>query len=450
MIERKNQYIEASYVGFSHSSWNMMQSSQEYASRGHIEISATACDPGGQNNAKRYSQSNDDSLVDHQRNLIDQRKRSRNQLVNRNEDKPISSSLLDVPDDVIRNHIVTHMSDPSDLARLRSVSKWLRELIDSTGRSIYEPTFDNAVKQLDLIGLEHLFQKNGKSFPTGLLDGRMYDEYEDNCCCPTVQATFQAKAISVMKYLKENGCTWSADQQFQVGYDTCSLATMHGHLDVLTWALENGCPWNDHWASGRAALRGRIDVLEWIYEKGYSVRKICEFAAIGNQFDTLRWAVEKGSPLDGGTFQAAIRNNNWDILEFCINEGCPLPFISIFPGSNIEILKRLYETGHVGDLWGKYTCSEAAYYGRLDILKWLRETGCTWGNEGECAYVWMERDIYEYCWENGCPWPSVKKRGRSSEKKHKLLKFLLERANFLTDEQKEAVKKSIYQITHSS
>ena len=46
------------------------------------------------------------------------------------------------------------------------------------------------------------------------------------------------------------------------------------------------------------------------------------------------------------------------------------------------------------------------------------------------------------------PGSTTNKKRFSGSKKHKLLKFPLDKANFLTDEQKEAVKKSIYQITH--
>ena len=43
--------------------------------------------------------------------------------------------------------------------------------------------------------------------------------------------------LDILKWLRENGCPWN-------GY-TCAYAAMNGHLEVLKWARENGCPWNE-------------------------------------------------------------------------------------------------------------------------------------------------------------------------------------------------------------
>ena len=34
--------------------------------------------------------------------------------------------------------------------------------------------------------------------------------------------------------------------------------------------------------------------------------------------------------------------------------------------------------------WDEYTCSNAAFNGHLDILKWARENGCPW-DENTCC-----------------------------------------------------------------
>jgi hypothetical protein len=48
---------------------------------------------------------------------------------------------------------------------------------------------------------------------------------------------------------------------------TCAYAAKGGHLDVLKWAHEQGCPWDEltcaHAADGR-----HVQVLKWIYEQG--------------------------------------------------------------------------------------------------------------------------------------------------------------------------------------
>ena len=39
---------------------------------------------------------------------------------------------------------------------------------------------------------------------------------------------------------------------------TCTFAAKCGHIEVLKWARENGCPWNEH-ARSLAALRGYVE-----------------------------------------------------------------------------------------------------------------------------------------------------------------------------------------------
>jgi hypothetical protein len=43
--------------------------------------------------------------------------------------------------------------------------------------------------------------------------------------------------LDVLKYAHENGCPWNEE--------TCSSAASNGHLDVLKYAHEHGCPWDE-------------------------------------------------------------------------------------------------------------------------------------------------------------------------------------------------------------
>ena len=62
--------------------------------------------------------------------------------------------------------------------------------------------------------------------------------------------------LEVLKWARENDCPWDEG--------TCMCAAKGGHLDVLKWARENDCPWDEHtctyaagatspWARGTAA-----------------------------------------------------------------------------------------------------------------------------------------------------------------------------------------------------
>jgi hypothetical protein len=44
--------------------------------------------------------------------------------------------------------------------------------------------------------------------------------------------------LGVLQWAHEHGCPWDES--------TCANAAEHCHLHVLKWARENGCPWNEH------------------------------------------------------------------------------------------------------------------------------------------------------------------------------------------------------------
>jgi hypothetical protein len=48
---------------------------------------------------------------------------------------------------------------------------------------------------------------------------------------------------------------------------TCSGAAEHGHLEVLKWAREHDCPW-DEGTCVAAADNGNLEVLRWAIEHG--------------------------------------------------------------------------------------------------------------------------------------------------------------------------------------
>jgi hypothetical protein len=56
--------------------------------------------------------------------------------------------------------------------------------------------------------------------------------------------------LEMLKWARENGCPW--DEQ------TCYSAASGGHIEVLRWARENGCPWTES-ARLLAASKGYVE-----------------------------------------------------------------------------------------------------------------------------------------------------------------------------------------------
>jgi hypothetical protein len=71
-------------------------------------------------------------------------------------------------------------------------------------------------------------------------------------------------------------------------------------------------------------------------------------------------------------------------------------------GGQLKSLKWLRYNGHP---WDKDTCTYAARIGDLRILKWARQNGCPW-DEVTCAYAASDGHLEVLKWlhENNCPW----------------------------------------------
>ena len=48
---------------------------------------------------------------------------------------------------------------------------------------------------------------------------------------------------------------------------TCMYAAIGGQLEMLQWARQNGCPWDEH-TCACAAKGGHLEVLQWARENG--------------------------------------------------------------------------------------------------------------------------------------------------------------------------------------
>jgi len=65
--------------------------------------------------------------------------------------------------------------------------------------------------------------------------------------------------LNVIKWARENGCPW--DDR------VCSTAALKGYLNIVIWARENGCSWNNRTCEN-AARQGHLEVLKWARENG--------------------------------------------------------------------------------------------------------------------------------------------------------------------------------------
>ena len=62
--------------------------------------------------------------------------------------------------------------------------------------------------------------------------------------------------LEVLKYLHEKGCPWNKK--------TCMYAASGGHLEVLKYAIENGCRWGAERIYNIAARNRNFEIIEYV------------------------------------------------------------------------------------------------------------------------------------------------------------------------------------------
>ena len=152
-------------------------------------------------------------------------------------------------------------ADVQDLARLRKVSRSMRDAVDATIED--QRDIPLAAKLGCLTALKNLLQRGHPH--------------------KWVVCKFAAEGghLKVLKWARENGCPWDED--------TCSNAADGCHLEVLKWARENGCPWDSRTCTNAAA---------WD-------ESTCSQAAEEGHIELLRWARMNGAPWDEDTRRIA-------------------------------------------------------------------------------------------------------------------------------------------------
>lgn len=120
------------------------------------------------------------------------------------------------------------------------------------------------------------------------------------------------------------------------------IAAANGHIKILQYLHENGCPWDEKLFEG-AILRMpikqmiRFPYFQTRYDNifkciQYAHRHGCSWdehtfivAAQSGYIDLFRYLHENGCPWDVRTTMQALRSHNYNCLVYAHDNGCPLP-----------------------------------------------------------------------------------------------------------------------------
>ena len=179
-----------------------------------------------------------------------------------------------LPVHILTTHVLSsrNLPDPSDLARLRAVSREMRDAVAATGHEVYELEAENAIHFGNLGALQPMHQR-----------GDLDDDFNSLCTWAAEEGQ-----LEILKWLRENGAPWNEY--------TCAWAAHDGDLEMLQWARANGCPLSVH-TCAYAVWGGHLEVLQWARANGcpWDYRTRANAAANGHT-ELLSWARANGAP----------------------------------------------------------------------------------------------------------------------------------------------------------
>lgn len=99
--------------------------------------------------------------------------------------------------------------------------------------------------------------------------------------------------VSILEWWKQQFFT-TTEQKYSKRYiwhlDVCGTAAYHGHKDVITWAMNNGCEFTLT-VCEKAAAGGHLDLLQWARNQNMPwSANTCQAASAAGHLEVLKWA----------------------------------------------------------------------------------------------------------------------------------------------------------------
>jgi hypothetical protein len=95
---------------------------------------------------------------------------------------------------------------------------------------------------------------------------------------------------------------------------TLQGAAARGHLHVLQWAWEHGCP-SDRLTSSSSSSSASTSFYT-PSPSSTSSPQVCSWAAVGGHLHVLQWAREHGFPWNTATCRGAAMNGHMGVLRW--------------------------------------------------------------------------------------------------------------------------------------
>jgi hypothetical protein len=124
--------------------------------------------------------------------------------------------------------------------------------------------------------------------------------------------------VAMCQYLRAQQCPWDAE----VARRTAST----GHVDLLRWLMDNGCPYNADELCSYATAYGRVEVLVCLQQQclltsAAMLTAVLDFAGTFHQLAAAQWLREQGAEWPA----AFLCPWSGAVLAWARAEGCTTP-----------------------------------------------------------------------------------------------------------------------------
>ena len=98
-----------------------------------------------------------------------------------------------------------------------------------------------------------------------------------------------------------------------------------GRVELVRWALAEGCPRERALMAYVGAERGHVQVVQWVVEEldFNPDRHLMSRAAIGGKLELVQWLRARGCPWDAAACAQAAEGGSFEVLQWLRAQGCP-------------------------------------------------------------------------------------------------------------------------------
>ena len=191
-----------------------------------------------------------------------------------------------------------------------------------------------------------------------------------------------------------------------------------GRVELVRWALAEGCPRERALMAYVGAERGHVQVVQWVVEEldFNPDRHLMSRAAIGGKLELVQWLRARGCPWDAAACAQAAEGGSFEVLQWLRAQGCPWNDKTCAEAARHARVELLLWARKNGCEWSAWTATCAAMRGHLHVLKLLRARGCPWDHRA-CEYAVENHHLEVLRWarENGCPWVAADRDRAASQ-----------------------------------